>query len=74
MTGRQGRHLLGAALLVAVAIWVSQVATFLLNLVAAPALGPTSADTISATLKAANTMGIETPRSRAIGAAKIAGR
>jgi O-antigen/teichoic acid export membrane protein len=40
VTSRQRRRILGAALLVAVAIWVSQVATFLLNLVAAPALGP----------------------------------
>jgi hypothetical protein len=41
---------------------------------AAPAFGPTHADTISATLKAANTVGIETPRSRAIGAARIVGK
>jgi hypothetical protein len=41
---------------------------------AAPACGPTTADTISATLKAAKTVGTETPRSRAIGAARIAGR
>ncbi len=37
---RSPRRLLGSTLLVAIAIWVSQAATFLLNLVAAPALGP----------------------------------
>lgn len=41
---------------------------------AAPACGPTRAATISATLKAANTVGTEVPRSCAIGAARMAGR
>ena len=41
---------------------------------ARPAYGPSIADTMSAAEKAANTVGTETPRSRAIGAASIAGR
>ncbi len=41
---------------------------------ARPDAGPTSAERTSATEKAANTVGIDTPRSRAIGAASMAGR
>jgi hypothetical protein len=41
---------------------------------ARPAAGPTSADSTSAIEKAANTVGVARPRSRAIGAASIAGR
>ena len=41
---------------------------------AAPERGPISADTISATLKAAKTVGTVVPRSRAIGTARMAGR
>ncbi len=41
---------------------------------AAPERGPISAETISATLKAANTVGTEIANSRAIGAARMAGR
>ena len=41
---------------------------------AAPERGPTSAETTSAMEKAAKTVGIDTPSSRAIGAARIAGR
>ena len=36
--------------------------------------GPTSAEMTSATEKAANTVGVEMPKSRAIGAASMAGR
>ena len=39
-----------------------------------PAKGPSSADTMSATENAANTVGVVTPRSRAMGAASMAGR
>jgi hypothetical protein len=41
---------------------------------ARPEAGPTSAEMTSATEKAANTVGIAKPRSRAIGAASMAGR
>ena len=41
---------------------------------ARPDAGPTSAEITSATEKAANTVGVATPRSRAIGAANMAGR
>ena len=41
---------------------------------APPARGPSSAETTRATEKAAKTVGIDVPRSRAIGAASIAGR
>jgi hypothetical protein len=41
---------------------------------ARPAGGPSSAETTSATENAANTVGTDTPSSRAIGAARIAGR
>ena len=39
-----------------------------------PDQGPKKADTTSATEKAAKTVGVAMPRSRAIGAASIAGR
>jgi hypothetical protein len=41
---------------------------------ALPAAGPSSADTTSAAEKAANTVGVLTPRSFAIGTARMAGR
>jgi hypothetical protein len=42
--------------------------------IARPAQGPISAETMSASEKAANTVAAETPSSRAIGRASTAGR